>query len=296
MGTALDHATLDYATLATMRGDSDYSGPLDHPCPLCGPDRNSEFNRARPTLRTWQTIPGHISFFCARCEAKGSALAEASFAAPPVVAIPARKPRAKSNDNDWYAERIWQEADAVLPAAAIGYFVWRGIPIEHVPEGAIRFHPRCPWRGKRVPCLLARYTDARTGKPRGLWRRSGLATDKPMTLGSMGGCVIRLWPDVTTRLVVGEGIESTLAAATRISYRGQPLRPAWAAGCAGNMRRLPVLEGVEELILLVDNDSSGTGQRAAEECATRWIEAGRNVTRLTPPETDTDFNDLVRHG
>jgi Toprim domain len=114
-----------------------------------------------------------------------------------------------------------------------------------------------------------------------------------MTLGSMGGCVIRLWPDIGTRLVLGEGVESTLAAATRITHRGKPLRPAWAAGCAGNMRKFPVLEGIEELILLVDNDSSGTGQRAAAECAERWCAAGRRVIRLTPPEPDTDFNDLI---
>ena len=37
-------------------------------------------------------------------------------------------------------------------------------------------------------------------------------------LGAMG--VVRLWP-ANGRLVVGEGIETTFAAATRIPYRGQ---------------------------------------------------------------------------
>ena len=114
-----------------------------------------------------------------------------------------------------------------------------------------------------------------------------------MTLGPMGGCVIRLWPDVGKRLVIGEGIETTLAAATCFTHRGLPLHPAWATGCANNMRRFPVLDGVEQLIILVDNDVSGTGQKVAEECARRWTDAGREVIRLMPPECGTDFNDLV---
>ena len=147
-----------------------------------------------------------------------------------------------------------------------------------------------------MPCLLARYSDALTGELRGIWRRSVDGLNKPMTLGPMGGCVIRLWPQeqVTTRLVIGEGVETVLAAATRITHRGKPLRPAWATGSAGNMRRFPVLDGVEQLVILVDNDESGTGQDAAEECARRWCDAGRKVIRLIPRTPGTDFNDLVR--
>jgi phage/plasmid primase-like uncharacterized protein len=115
-------------------------------------------------------------------------------------------------------------------------------------------------------------------------------------MGPQAGCVIRLWPQVQVgnRLVVGEGVETTLAAATRITHREQPLQPAWATGNAGNMARLPVIDGVKHLILLVDNDHSGTGQEVAEVCAKRWCDAGRKVTRLIPKESQTDFNDLVR--
>jgi hypothetical protein len=59
------------------------------------------------------------------------------------------------------------------------------------------------------------------------------------------------------------------------------------------MKRFPVLPGIEELILLVDNDESGTGQRAAEVCARRWYDAGRSVIRLMPTKIGTDFNDWV---
>jgi hypothetical protein len=72
------------------------------------------------------------------------------------------------------------------------------------------------------------------------------------------------------------------------------LRPAWATGCAGNMRRFPVIDGVEQLVILVDNDASETGQRAAEECARRWSDGGREAIRLLPRKLGTDFNDLMR--
>ena len=44
---------------------------------------------------------------------------------------------------------------------------------------------------------------------------------------------------------------------------------------------------------LVDADESGAGQRAADECEQRWLEAGREVIRLTPKTPGRDFNDIV---
>ena len=93
--------------------------------------------------------------------------------------------------------------------------------------------------------------------------------------------------------MLGEGIETTLAAATRIEHRGTLLQPAWAAGSAGNMAKFPVLCGVNSLTLLVDNDESGAGQRAADECAAQWETRGREVTWLTPNISNADFNNLV---
>jgi Toprim domain len=93
--------------------------------------------------------------------------------------------------------------------------------------------------------------------------------------------------------VLGEGVETTLAAATRITHRGTYLRPAWAAGSSGNMATLPPLTGIESLTLLVDHDGNGAGERAAEQCARHWSDAGKEVIRLMPGELGDDFNDLV---
>ena len=107
------------------------------------------------------------------------------------------------------------------------------------------------------------------------------------------GGVVKLYPK-GQRLIVGEGIETTLAAATRISRWGSLLQPAWSAVDAGRLGNLPLIDGVERLVILVDHDLNGAGQAAALRCAERWSRAGREVVRLTPKRPGFDFNDLVR--
>lgn len=235
-----DEVELDYATLSELRGDDDGEGPLDHPCPLCGPDRSTEYNQMRPVLRTWHSEPGFITYCCVRCEAKGYAHANGKevLQPRPRIAVPRPvKPRANGGDLQ-FVEQLWKEAMPRLPAEALDYFRWRGIWLDGMPEdGVLQFHPRCPWHGERLGCVLARYSDALSGEPRGIWRRIAKSSPfdrvKPMTLGPMAGCVIRLYPKDSKRLVVAEGIENALTVSTRdLTYRGEPLRPVWATGCA----------------------------------------------------------------
>jgi hypothetical protein len=197
------------------------------------------------------------------------------------------------------AERIWIEAMPIVGTPGEDWLVRRGILLDDVPDrGGLRFHPRCPYGpGRAMRCILARFTDALTGASRGLHRRviaPGMVP-KTMTLGPMAGAAVRLWPDdeVTEGLVVGEGIETVLAAATRIEHRGTLLRPAWACATAGNLEALPVLAGIEALMILADADENGRGQEAARRCAERWSAAGREVTILTPRQLGLDFNDIV---
>ena len=106
--------------------------------------------------------------------------------------------------------------------------------------------------------------------------------------------MIRLWPDedVSTGLVIGEGVETVLSVATRCTRRGTLLQPAWATGSAGNLKSFPILPGIMSLTILADNDANGAGQEAAKQCAVRWAEAQRDVTKLTPPMPG-DFNDVL---
>jgi hypothetical protein len=105
-----------------------------------------------------------------------------------------------------------------------------------------------------------------------------------------GGCAIKLSTDedVAEGLTIAEGIETALA--------GMALnfRPAWALGTAGEVAKFPLLSGIECLTILVDNDTSGTGQASALECSRRWTSAGREVFRVLPTAIGTDIADVVR--
>jgi len=105
--------------------------------------------------------------------------------------------------------------------------------------------------------------------------------------------VVKLWP-ANSLLVVGEGLETTLAATTCLEFEGTPLRPAWATLSADALGRFPLLPGVERLIILVDHNPAG--KTAASLCTGRWEHFGRCVVQLTPDEPSFDFNDLVMAG
>jgi Toprim domain len=204
---------------------------------------------------------------------------------------------------------IWADAHSLLGTPASTYLSNRGISLHGLPYSigqALRWHPSCPWSegGTRRGCLVALWTDAITGEPRAIHRRpigaAGEKVDGWKALGPTKGCLIRLSPDetVTTSLVIGEGVETTLAAATRVQHRATLLTPAWASGDAGHLEELPALPGIESLTILVDHDENGRGQRAAAECARRWLAAGCEVTQLIPRIARKDFADPVgdRHG
>jgi hypothetical protein len=111
-----------------------------------------------------------------------------------------------------------------------------------------------------------------------------------MTLGPMTGTAIKLShdEDVTEGLTIGEGTESVLAAMLL------GFRPAWALGGTSGVKAFPVLSGIDALTILVDNDASGAGQNAAEQCSKHWIEAGHEVFRAVPNRCGDDFNDVLK--
>jgi hypothetical protein len=199
-----------------------------------------------------------------------------------------------------------EQWDAALPlAGSIGerYLAeTRGIDTSKLPptiHEALRFHPNCIFGPDTYqPCIVALMCDPTTNAPVGI-HRIGLTVQNGtvakldrMALGCMG--VVKLWPaNDGEQLVVGEGIETALAAATRITYRNAPLTPAWSAVAKGGLGFLPVLPGIPELILLVDNDTNGEGQKAAARCRQVWTAAGRTVVPLIPKQPGFDFNDVI---
>jgi phage/plasmid primase-like uncharacterized protein len=231
---------------------------------------------------------------------------------PQFAAAPQRQPT-QSSPHRTAALRIWREAGSIFGTPAQAYLTTtRKTDLAQIPDvdEVLRHHTACPiGQMQRLPCLIALIRDIVSNAPIGIMRtplsadgrkepvrnESGELIDR-WALGDKAGGAIKLWEDaaVTTGLVVGEGLETVAAAATRIEHRGTLLCPAWALIDKGNLQNFPVLPGIEALTILVDNDESGDGQKAASVCARRWLDAEREVIRLTPKTLGTDFNDIVR--
>ena len=201
-----------------------------------------------------------------------------------------------------YAHRLWRQGVPIAGTPAQHYLARvRRIDIKALPndsERSLRFHPRCTFgRGRTRPCLLALYRDVESDEEAGIHRIA--VTDEVLkgakverlTLGRWPRPrAIKLWP-AGTQLYLGEGLETVLAASTRLEHRGAPMRPAWAAGSTLNLTRFPILGGIDRLVLLLDHDQAGEAAGAA--CQARWKAAGRETALLKPETPGADFNDLV---
>jgi len=188
---------------------------------------------------------------------------------------------------------LWKTTRAITPDSPAGrYLIARRCKLpphgSHLRELPTHRHPS----GHVSPCMVALLTDFETGDARSLhftWLSEGgkKADVKPPRLLLAGhakaGAVCRLWPDeyVSGGLGVAEGIETALSLA-------HGYEPVWAAIDAGNLAALPVLPGIECLLIACDRDPAG--EKAAQACAQRWADAGVRVS-MTWQEVN-DLNDL----
>jgi DNA polymerase I-like protein with 3'-5' exonuclease and polymerase domains len=210
----------------------------------------------------------------------------------------ARRAAGTTKDTTPLALRLWEQGKSIAGTLAAQYLAERRkIELAALPanvDEVLRFHPWCPFgSGTTHPCLIALMRNVETDEPTGI-HRTALAPDSSkigrMMLGRSGA--VKLWPAGVT-LVIGEGIETVLAAATRIPYGNASLRPAWAALSTEGLRKFPIIPAVERLVILADNDRNGEGQKAAAACRQRWTDARRAGAVLMPEAAGTDFNDLA---
>jgi putative DNA primase/helicase len=149
-------------------------------------------------------------------------------------------------------------SDQLLPAMIAAVTVW--------PE--------------RRPCAVHRTFLAADG-------RGKAAVDTPrLTLGPCRRGAVRL-AEATNELMVGEGIETCLAAMQATG------KPAWAALSTAGLRNLEIPGQVQEVVVLADADLPG--EEAAQYAARRWVRDGRRV-RIARPPKGQDFNDLLLSG
>jgi len=119
---------------------------------------------------------------------------------------------------------------------------------------------------------------------RGQWHRRDRAS-----LGPVGGGAVRLGePRPNTPLVIAEGVESALAASELSGW------PSWAALCAGGIERLMLPTDARDVVIAVNRDESGVGERSARIAATRWLFEDRRVRLVIPDRIGADANDLLR--
>jgi len=258
------------------------------PCPTC--DRGPSDTAMSVRLED----DGHLVWHCHRlCGTSGSSRT-ANGELPPQAPVSRLPAEIKTGGIAPYWQALWK-ATAPIGGAARDYLEARCCVVPPA-TGDLRCmealkHPS----GHVGPALVARITDAITGHPLSLhrtWIRPDgrkadvepprlLLKNHPIPQG-----VIRLWPgeDVSGSLGIAEGIETALILAHGIS-------PAWACIDAGHLGKLPIIAGVDELVIGADNDPAG--RRAAEECAKRWS-AHAEVRIVHAEAAGADLNDEVR--
>jgi len=265
----------------------DWDGPARQPCPVCA--RSERDKTLGVTVEAGRGVA-----HCFRCQYVETSRGEVREGRPQDRRTGTQKHETLSE----YGRALW-EACRPVSGPALAYLNARQCVVPPA-DGDLRWHPALVHKpsGKAGPALVALVTDAVTREPLTLHRtwiqadgRKAPMDPPRMLLGGhrKAGGVIRLWPDdaVSYGLGVAEGIETALALA-------HAMPPVWACIDAGNLAALPVLGGIESLVIAADHDDAGL--KAATECARRWHRAGCAVQVVVPPRHKADLADVAQGG
>lgn len=203
--------------------------------------------------------------------------------------------RRETRQRQRQAAEIWRKTRDPRGTIVEAYLRSRGLSLADGAHETVRFSPACPWGSDgTVPAMVAALRDIGTGELRGVHRtaldRDGRKVGRRM-LGTAAGSAIMFDPADAGGgfLIVGEGIETALTARQHLG-----LRPAWALGSANGIAALPLVEGVNHLVVLGENDANGASRTAFDRAGARWHSAGRNAEIIWPPAHCKDLNDTVR--
>lgn len=177
------------------------------------------------------------------------------------------------------ALEVWRSAIPARGTLAETYLLKRGLNLTADVDGrAARFIANTAFRDGEalvnLPALVSLMRDPVTGEPCGVQRTplTPGGTKHPIgrrMRGKAGVVMVSRDEAVVDGLFIVEGLEDALAAL------GFGYAPVWAAMSAGAIERLPVLSGIESLTVIADGDEAGVS--AAQACATRWRQDGREV-------------------
>jgi hypothetical protein len=184
---------------------------------------------------------------------------------------------------------------------AVQYLMARALDLpDDLAGAALRFHPRCPWRNEdtgkteRIPALLAAFRPIDSDDIFAVHR---IRLDKPQCwpkadrrmLGLVHRAAVKFDP-VATTLIIGEGVETCMAARQCMATGDIERAPVWVLGSVGAISFFPVLDGVKRLIIL--GESGEASAQAVRLCGQRWQHAGRRVQVLYS-EIGSDVNDAL---
>ncbi|WP_239689508.1 DUF7146 domain-containing protein [Aquitalea pelogenes] len=298
----------------------------NQPCPACGGTDRFQFidkGTGRFVCRKLDSLGGDgftLVMHWLGCDFFTAAKAVANCLGVTNAPIPSSRPTLHASqtkeicDNRPKIARLWEEGLSVREGDAVArYLANRGLTLTHYPA-ALRIHPSLPYwlSTDNTPTLLGYYPTmlAAILSPDGTLvgiHRTYLTVDgnkadikhpvtgealkvKKLTVGRQGdlrGAAIRLLDVSEGKLALAEGIETALAA-----HEGSNL-PCWATVSAWGLSQVDLPASAVEIYIMADNDTSQTGQKAAQKLAMRMLSEGRQVRILTPTKPDTDWLDVM---
>jgi putative DNA primase/helicase len=199
------------------------------------------------------------------------------------------------------AQALWKEAADPRGTRAVQYLMTRALDLaDDLAGAALRYHPRCPWRNEnsgrteRIPALLAAFESIDTNDITAVHR---IRLDQPQRwpkadrrmLGVVHRAAVKLDP-VATTIMIGEGVETCMAARQCMASGDIERAPVWALGSVGAISFFPTLDGVKRLIIL--GETGEASAQAVRLCGQRWQRAGRRVQVLYS-EIGSDVNDAL---
>jgi hypothetical protein len=215
------------------------------------------------------------------------------------VGLPRQRPPpdAENTATQEAARRTWQAGADPRETLAEVYLRLSGLDIPEWAAGNVfRYNGACVFDDEVHPALVRLIRDILTNEARAI-HRTALSPDGSavkrngktlrMSLGPVSGGAIKIdrHSAVGSVLAIGEGVETCLAG------RHFGFLPAWSVISKAGIQNFPLLPGVEQLQIFVDNDQAG--EKASTECKARWTGAGRRV-RFVWPTAGKDLRDELR--
>lgn len=274
------------------------------PCPFCGGRDRYRFS----------DLNGTGSWICSQCQPdggngadlvmrlKGVAFPEAAALVEPLIETAPVHVRREKPAQDKRADLQSMWASASVPVSGDPVMCWLGrrCGVTIPPAGIRTAMHLAHWDSEQRikthhPAMLARFwsPDGTSSTIHRTYltqdgRKAAISPVRMLMPGDVPiGGAVRLMAPVDGEIVIGEGIETCLAASRLWST------PAWACLTAGLLAAWEPPGGIERVIIAGDNDESFSGQYAAYRLARRLARLGIRTDVRIAPDAGTDWNDVL---